>query len=59
MQAEARSRSALAAYPDVPAARTLLAQLVQALEKGGKKAEAETFRKTLAEKYPSQGGKKR
>ena len=57
--AEARSRSALAAYPDVPAARTLLAQLVQALEKGGKKAEAETFRKTLAEKYPAQGGKKR
>jgi outer membrane protein assembly factor BamD len=57
--AEARARSALAAYPDAPAARTLLAQLVQALEKGGKKAEAETFRKTLAEKYPAQGGKKR
>jgi len=57
--AEARARSAVAAYSDVPVARTLLTQLVQALEKGGKKAEAETFRKTLAEKYPEPEGKKR
>ena len=57
--AEARARWAVAAYHDVPAATTLLAQLVQALEKQGKRTEAETFRKTLAEKYPEHGRKKR
>ena len=57
--AEARARRAVAAYPDVPAAPTLLSQLAQALEKQGKRDEAETFRKTLAEKYPERGGKKR
>jgi hypothetical protein len=49
----------VAAYSDVPAAPTLLTMLVQALEKQGKKDEAETFRKTLAEKYTEHGGKKR
>jgi len=57
--AEARARRAVAAYPDVPAAPTLLSLLAQALEKQGKREEAETFRKTLAEKYPERGGKKR
>ena len=57
--AEARARWAVAAYPDVPAATTLLTLLVQALEKQGKKDEAEIFRKTLAEKYTEHGGKKR
>ena len=57
--AEARARRAVAAYPDVPAAPTLLSLLAQALEKQGKREEAETFRKTLAEKYPEHGGKKR
>lgn len=57
--AEARARGAVAAYSDVPAAPTLLTMLVQALEKQGKKEEAETFRKTLAEKYNERGGKKR
>jgi len=57
--AEARARWAVAAYSDAPAAPTLLAILVQALEKQGKREEAETFRKTLAEKYPERGGKKR
>jgi outer membrane protein assembly factor BamD len=57
--AEARARWAVAAYSDAPAAPTLLAMLVQALEKQGKRDEAETFRKTLAEKYPGRGGKKR
>ena len=56
--AEARARWAVAAYRDVPVATTLLTQLVQALEKQGKRAEAETFRKTLAEKYTEHGGKK-
>ena len=57
--AEARARWAVAAYPDVPVATTLLTLLVQALEKQGKRDEAETFRKTLAEKFTGHGGKKR
>jgi outer membrane protein assembly factor BamD len=57
--AEARARWAVAAYPDVPVATTLLTLLVQALDKQGKKDEAETFRKTLAEKFTEHGGKKR
>ena len=57
--AEARARWAVATYPDVPAAGTLLTLLVQALEKQGKKDEAEVFRKTLAEKSTGQAEKKR
>ena len=57
--AEARARRAVAAYPDVPAAPRLLSLLALSLEKQGKREEAETFRKTLAEKYPEHGGKKR
>ena len=57
--AEARARRAVAAYPDVPAAPTLLSLLAQALEKQGKRDEAETIRKTVAEKYSEHGGKKR
>jgi outer membrane assembly lipoprotein YfiO len=57
--AEARARRAIAAYPDVPAAPTLLSMLAQALEKQGKRDEAETIRKTVAEKYSEHGGKKR
>jgi outer membrane protein assembly factor BamD len=57
--AEARARRAVAEYPDVPAAPRLLSLLAQSLEKQGKREEAETFRKTLAEKYPEHGGKKR
>jgi len=57
--AEARARRAVAAYPDVPASPTLLSLLAQALEKQGKREEAATIRKTLAEKYPGHGGKKR
>ncbi len=55
---EARARRAVAAYPDVPASPTLLSLLAQALEKQGKKDEAETFRKTLAEKVPERGKKR-
>lgn len=57
--AEARARRAVAAYPDVPAAPTLLSLLAQALEKEGKKDEAGAARKTLAEKYPEYGVRKR
>jgi len=57
--AEARARLAVAAYNDVPAAPELFFLLAQALEKQGKREEAETFRKTRAEKYPDHGGEKR
>jgi len=57
--AEARARWAVATYPDVPAATKLLTLLVQALEKQGKRDEAETFRKKLAEKDTGRGEKKR
>ena len=57
--AEVRARRAVASYPDVPASPTLLSLLVQALEKEGKKDEAGTWRKTLAEKYPEHKVKKR
>ena len=57
--AEARARRALAASPDVPAAPKLLTLLAQALEKQEKRDEAEATRKTIAEKYPDNGGKKR
>ena len=56
--AETRARRAVATYPDVPAAPTLLALLAQALAKQGKKDDAEVVRKTLAENYPDAGGKK-
>jgi len=57
--AEARARRAVAAYPDVPAAPTLLSMLAQALGKQGKMDEAEAVRKTLAEKFPDHGRKKK
>ncbi len=57
--AEVRARRAIASYPDAPAVETLLSLLDQALEKEGKHEEAATIRKTLAEKYPGSGGKKR
>ena len=56
--AEARARSAVATYPDVPVTSTLFTLLVQSLEKQGKKDDAEIVRKTMAEKYPDAGGKK-
>lgn len=57
--AESRARRAVAEYPDVPATPELLSLLAQALEKQGKRDEAETFRKSLAEKYPEHGGGKK
>ena len=56
--AEARARSAVATYPDVPASTTLLALLVQSLEKQGKKDDAEISRKMLAEKSSAPGMQK-
>ncbi|MGE5283792.1 MAG: outer membrane protein assembly factor BamD [Actinomycetota bacterium] len=57
--AEARARRAAAEYPDVPATPELLSLLARSLEKQGKRDEAEALRKSLAEKYPGHGGKKR
>jgi outer membrane assembly lipoprotein YfiO len=56
--AEARARRAVATYPDVPTAPTLLALLAKALEKEGKKEDAAEVRKSLAENYPGAEGKK-
>jgi outer membrane assembly lipoprotein YfiO len=56
--AEARARSAIATYPDVPATPLLLSQLVQALEKQGFKEDAAAVKISLAEKYPDSAGKK-
>lgn len=50
--AEARARRAIAEYPDTRAVPTLLALLAESLQKGGKQAEAEEVRRSLAEKYP-------
>lgn len=57
--AEARARRAFALFADVPAAPTLLSLLATALDKEGKKDEAGTTRRTLAENYPDYGVKKR
>jgi outer membrane assembly lipoprotein YfiO len=56
--AEARARRAVATYPDVPVTPTLYGLLAQALEKQGKKEDAQIVRKTLAENYPDAAGKK-
>ncbi len=57
--AEVRSRRALAEYPDVPATPELLSLLAQALEKEGKTEASVQARRSLAEKFPGYGGKKR
>jgi len=56
--AEARARQAVASFPDVPAAPMLLSLLAQALEKQGKREEAQILRKTLTEKYPEREKKR-
>jgi outer membrane protein assembly factor BamD len=57
--AEARARRAVAAYPDVPAARALQSLLAESLERQGKKDEALAVRKAVPEPIAGQGGKKR
>lgn len=56
--AEARARRALSEYPETAAAPSMMSFLAEALEKQGKKDEAAQLRKTIAEKFPSQGKKK-
>ncbi len=58
LSAEVRARRALSEYPDTAAAPSLMSSLAQALEKQGKKEEAAEVRKVMAEKFPSQKGKK-
>jgi outer membrane protein assembly factor BamD len=57
--AEARARRAIGGYPDVAATPMLLSLLAQSLDMQGKTDEAATLRKTLAEKFPGYGAKKR
>ncbi len=56
--AEARTRRALAEFPDVPDTPVLMALLVDAMEKEGKKDSAAEARTVLAEKFPGNQGKK-
>ncbi len=58
VSAEARARRALSEYPETAVAPFLMSSLAEALEKQGKKEEGAQIRKTLAEKFPSQGKKK-
>lgn len=57
--AEARSRRALADYPDTSVAPRLLSDLAAALKRQGKKEEAAQVRRTLKEKFPDFGAKKK
>lgn len=57
--AEARARRALGDYPDTKETPRLMSLLAQALDRGGKKAEAAEVRKNLSEKFPERGVKVR
>ncbi|MDA8123261.1 MAG: outer membrane protein assembly factor BamD [Deltaproteobacteria bacterium] len=56
--AEVRARRAVSDYPDTTATPLLMSILAKAVEKQGRKEEAGEIRGTLAEKFPSGGGKK-
>lgn len=53
--AEARARRALGEYPDTKETPRLMALLAEALDRGGRKAEAAEVRKSVAEKFPESG----
>lgn len=57
--AEARARRAVADYPDAASCPSLLSLLAQSLDRQGKKEEAAEVRKSLREKFPGRGDKKR
>jgi outer membrane protein assembly factor BamD len=57
--AEARARRAVADYTDTTSLPTLMSLLAQALDRQGKKEEAAEVRKSLREKFPGGGDKKR
>lgn len=57
--AEARARRALAEYPDTAGVPPLLSLLAEALDGRGRSAEAAEVRKTLSEKFPGFGEKKK
>lgn len=57
--AEARARRAVADYPETTSLPTLMSLLADALDRQGKKEEAAEVRKSLREKFPGTGDKKR
>jgi len=57
--AEARARRAVADYPDTTSLSSLMSLMAQALDRQGKKEEAAEVRKSLREKFPGGGDKKR
>ncbi len=57
--AEARARRALGEYPDTKETPRLMSLLAEALDREGKKAEADEVRKSLSEKFPESGVKTR
>jgi outer membrane protein assembly factor BamD len=57
--AESRARKAVAEYGDTAALPSLLSLLAESLSRGGKGAEADSVRKSLAERFPDFGAKKR
>jgi outer membrane protein assembly factor BamD len=57
--AEARGRRAVADYSDTATLPSLMSLLAEALEREGKKEEAAELRKSLREKFPGRGDKKR
>jgi outer membrane protein assembly factor BamD len=57
--AEARARRAVGDYPDTTSLPSLMSLMAQALDRQGKKEEAAEVRKSLREKFPGEGDKKR
>ncbi|HEU5360855.1 MAG TPA: outer membrane protein assembly factor BamD [Candidatus Deferrimicrobiaceae bacterium] len=57
--AEARAKRAIADYSDTAGLPSLMSLLAEALEKEGKKEEAAEVRKSLREKFPGAGAKRR
>ena len=57
--AEARARRAVGDYPDTTSLPSLMSLMAEALDRQGKKEEAAEVRKSLREKFPGEGDKKR
>ncbi len=57
--AEARAKRAVADYPDSAALPSLMSLLAEALEREGKKEDAAEVRKSVREKFPGSGDKRR
>lgn len=57
--AEARARRAIGEYPDTRETPRIMSLLAEALDRGGRKAEAAEVRRSLSEKFPESGVKTR